>query len=33
MRAGDQRIQIQLTSDDHPTPVTKEEVTRVYADQ
>ncbi|MGA0040796.1 MAG: hypothetical protein ACO3NZ_13195 [Pirellulales bacterium] len=32
-RAGDQRMQVQVTSDDHQTPVTKEEVTRVYADR
>jgi len=32
-RPGDQRVQVQLTSDDHPAPITKEEVTRVYADR
>ncbi len=32
-RAGDHRIQVQLTSDDHAAPITKEEVTRVYADR
>lgn len=32
-RAGDQRMQVQVTSADHQTPVTKEEVTRVYADR
>ncbi len=32
-RAGDQRVQVQVVSDDHPAPTTKEEVTRVYADQ
>ncbi|MEI6240975.1 MAG: CARDB domain-containing protein [Planctomycetia bacterium] len=32
-RAGDQRMQVQLTSDDHPSPITKEEITRVYADR
>lgn len=32
-RAGDQRIQVQLTSADHPAPITKEEITRVYADR
>ena len=32
-RAGDHRIQVQLTSDEHTTPITKEEVTRVYADR
>lgn len=31
-RAGDQRVQVQVTSTDTGTPVTKEEVTRVYAD-
>ena len=32
-RAGDQRIQVQLTSADNAAPITKEEVTRVYADR
>lgn len=32
-RAGDHRVQVQVTSDDHPAPITKEEVTRVYADR
>jgi len=32
-REGDQRVQVQLTSDDHPSPITKEEITRVYADR
>ena len=32
-REGDQRVQVQLTSDDHPAPITKEEITRVYADR
>ena len=32
-RAGDQRMQVQLTSDDHPSPITKEEITHVYADR
>jgi len=32
-RAGDQRIQVQLTSADQPAPITKEEITRVYADR
>jgi uncharacterized repeat protein (TIGR01451 family) len=32
-RAGDQRVQVQLVSVDHPTPITKEEITRVYADR
>jgi len=31
-REGDQRMQVQLISDDHPAPITKEEITRVYAD-
>ena len=30
---GDQRVQVQLTSADHPAPITKEEVTRVYSDR
>jgi hypothetical protein len=33
LRAGDQRIQVQIVSDESPTAVTKEESTRVYADQ
>lgn len=32
-REGDQRVQVQITSDDHPAPITKEEITRVYADR
>jgi uncharacterized repeat protein (TIGR01451 family) len=32
-RPGDQRIQVQLTSADQPAPITKEEITRVYADR
>ena len=32
-RAGDHRVQVQVTSDDHAAPITKEEVTRVYADR
>lgn len=32
-REGDQRVQVQLTSDDHPAPITKEEITRVYSDR
>jgi uncharacterized repeat protein (TIGR01451 family) len=32
-RAGDQRVQVQVVSEDHPTPITKEEITRVYADR
>ena len=32
-RAGDQRIQVQLTSADQTAPITKEETTRVYADR
>jgi uncharacterized repeat protein (TIGR01451 family) len=32
-REGDQRVQVQITSDDHPAPITKEEITRVYSDR
>lgn len=32
-REGDQRMQVQVVSDDHPAPITKEELTRVYADR
>lgn len=32
-REGDQRVQVQLTSDEQPSPITKEEITRVYADR
>jgi uncharacterized repeat protein (TIGR01451 family) len=32
-REGDQRVKVQITSDDHPAPITKEEITRVYADR
>lgn len=32
-REGDQRVQVQLTSDEQPAPLTKEETTRVYADR
>ena len=32
-REGDQRVQVQLTSDDQPAPITKEESTRVDADR
>jgi uncharacterized repeat protein (TIGR01451 family) len=32
-REGDQRMQVQVVSDDHPAPITKEEITRVYADR
>jgi len=32
-RKGDQRIRVQLLTDDMQTPVTKEESTRVYADE
>ena len=32
-RAGDQRVQVQAVSEDHPTPITKEEITRVYDDR
>jgi uncharacterized repeat protein (TIGR01451 family) len=31
--AGDQRVQVQITSEDHPAPITKEETTRVYLDR
>jgi uncharacterized repeat protein (TIGR01451 family) len=31
--AGDQRVQVQLVSEEHPAPITKEEVTRVYDDR
>jgi uncharacterized repeat protein (TIGR01451 family) len=33
LKTGDYTIRVQVTSDDQPTPVTKEEVTRVYADR
>ena len=32
-RAGDQRVQVQVVSEDHPAPITKEEITRVYDDR
>ena len=32
-RAGDHRVQVQLVSEDHPTPITKEEITSVYDDR
>ncbi|MFM8414150.1 MAG: hypothetical protein ACKOCX_05440 [Planctomycetota bacterium] len=32
-RAGHQRVQVQLTSDDNPAPITKEELTSVYDDR
>jgi len=32
-RAGDQRMRVQLTTDDIQQPITKEESTRVYADE
>jgi hypothetical protein len=32
-REGDQRMQVQLVTDDHPAPITKEEITRVYSDR
>jgi len=32
-REGEQRVQVQVTSDDRQSPITKEEVTRVYADR
>lgn len=31
--AGNQRVQVQLTSEDQPAPITKEETTRVYDDR
>jgi hypothetical protein len=31
--AGDQRIPVQLTSVYQPAPITKEEITRLYADR
>jgi hypothetical protein len=30
---GDQRIRVQILSQESPTPVTKEEITRVYSDR
>jgi len=33
LRKGDQRVRVQLQTDDMNTPVTKEESTRVYADE
>jgi len=32
-RAGDQRVQVQVVSEDHAAPITKEEITRVYDDR
>jgi uncharacterized repeat protein (TIGR01451 family) len=32
-RSGDHVVRVQLSSDDSPNPVTKEEITRVYADE
>ena len=32
-RAGHQRVRVQLTSDDNPAPITKEELTSVYDDR
>jgi len=32
-RAGEQRVQVQVVSEDHAAPITKEEITRVYADR
>ena len=32
-RAGDQRVQVQVISQDHAAPITKEEITRVYDDR
>lgn len=33
IRAGDQRVRVQITTDDLQQPITKEESTRVYSDQ
>ena len=33
LKAGDQRFRVQLTTDEIRTPITKEESTRVYADE
>lgn len=33
LRAGDHRVAVSITSEENPTPVTREESTRVYADQ
>ena len=33
VRPGDQRVRVQVQSDDLKSPVTKEESTRVYADR
>lgn len=33
LRAGDQRVRVQITTDDMQQPITKEESTRVYSDQ
>ncbi len=33
LRAGDIRVKVQIASDEEPQPVTKEESTRIYADQ
>jgi uncharacterized repeat protein (TIGR01451 family) len=33
LRAGDQRVRVQVTSDEVQQPITKEVSTRVYADQ
>jgi uncharacterized repeat protein (TIGR01451 family) len=32
-RAGEQRVQVQVVSEDHAAPITKEEITRVYEDR
>jgi uncharacterized repeat protein (TIGR01451 family) len=32
-RPGDQRVQVQVVSEDHPAAITKEEITRVYDDR
>ncbi|MFI4874911.1 MAG: hypothetical protein ACIALR_06225, partial [Blastopirellula sp. JB062] len=33
IEAGDQRIKVQVSSDEIPQPITKEESTRVYSDR
>ena len=33
LQAGDQRIRVQVLTDDLRSPITKEESTRVYADE
>jgi hypothetical protein len=32
-QSGDQRVQVQVVSQDHAAPITKEEITRVYDDR